>query len=97
MDVLLSQTGYLENFHMDLFVEIHNYHMPFRMLSVVNKYFPENIKQISSHQPNLQILCCNSSGSAINHWICTYYDGQRNHIYNNINAMTLNKDQELSL
>ena len=97
MDALLSRTGYLENSHMDLFAEILNYHTSFRMQSVVNVYFPENIKQISFHQRNLQILYSNSPGSSIGHWICTYYDGQRNHIYDSINAMILNKDQELYL
>ena len=53
MDILLSKTGYLEIPHMDLFAEMLNYHTPFRMQSVVNMYFPENIEQISFHQRNL--------------------------------------------
>ena len=51
------------------------------------------IKLITRETPNLQILLDHGYGD-IGHWICTYFDGNNNHIYDSLNRNSLSAQQE---
>lgn len=62
----------------------------------------DGIKPIAKNQKNIQILYQakdinyneNNKQTEIGHWICTYYDGKINHIYDSLNNTYL-KDLDL--
>lgn len=97
MTILLDSKGYLEDSHLDLFGEIVNFYTNFKMQSVLYIQTPSFIMSIPHGKPNLQILYSSCPGSNIGHWICTYYDGKVNHVYDSMNSKSLNIDHETYL
>jgi len=80
--------------HMDIFHEIlKKKRKEFSPQSVLYIQNLRRIKLITRETPNLQILFDHGYGD-IGHWICTYFDGNINHIYDSLNRNSLSAQQE---
>lgn len=82
----------MEDVHIDAFGKICSHYTNFTPQSVLFLQLPFHIKKISKNKPNLQILYNEIEGSDVGHWICTYYDGKVNNIFDSLNSDNLKSD-----
>jgi len=89
LEIIKQNNGYLEDIHIDIFHEIlKKKRKEFSPQSVLYIQNLRRIKPITRGTPNLQILFDPGCGD-IGHWICTYFDGNINHVYDSLNRNSL--------
>lgn len=72
--------------HIELFYSIVCRFTNFTHQNIFLVQLPDQIHERGS--PNLQILYDGDNFEGVGHWICSYFDGTRNHIYDSINKGT---------